>query len=330
MKILFTIGDVNGVGLETFFKAVSYIDADFFEDAEFSIAGAGETVENYASKIHFDLRAEGDVLNVSGRKIRLVECGEKCDINFGKVSAAAGALASQSIETAVEKTLEGKFDAIVTLPVSKTALYKAGWIFPGHTEMLAKRCGVEKPLMILFADGIRAALATVHIPLSRVAEEITREELIEKIRLFDASLRLDFGVKTPRIAALALNPHAGEDGSLGKEELYTLIPALNDLRSAEIAVDGPIPADGFFAHEAYRGYDGYMAMYHDQGLIPLKLIAKGKGVNFTAGLPIVRVSPDHGSAFEIAGRGFASPDSLIAAIYSAKSIIENRKNYEKK
>jgi 4-hydroxythreonine-4-phosphate dehydrogenase len=213
---------------------------------------------------------------------------------------------------------------MVTAPVSKEAMFRSGYRYPGQTEFLTRRSGAKSSAMMLVADDFRVALATVHLPLKRVSRALSSERIVKKLRLIDTTLRRDFAIRRPRIAVLGLNPHAGEGGHLGSEEISTITPAISRARKDGIRAFGPFPADGFFGAGSFRGYDAVLAMYHDQGLVPLKMKAFSSGVNFSAGLSIVRTSPDHGTAFDIAGRGIADPRSMIEAIKLAASVIRNR------
>ncbi len=326
MKIILTTGDPNGIGIEILAKALLSVRRDkLFEDIDFTIAGNENILKDYFAVTSFDGYIRGGRLRINDLDCRILHCQNYYKIKPGDESAEGGAAAAKSIETALEKTIAGDFDALVTMPISKAAVYKAGWKFPGHTEMLASRCGVEKPMMILCTQKIRVALATIHTPISRVPEMISRETVFERIEAFNKSLLKDFGIKKPKIAVLGLNPHAGEGGGLGSEENEHISPAIKMAVRKGTEAEGPHPADGFFARGAYKRYDGILAMYHDQGLIPLKMLAAGAGVNFTAGLPIVRTSPDHGSAFAIAGKGIAEERSAVEAVKMSVNIFRNRR-----
>ncbi len=331
MKLISTIGDPNGIGIEILLKSIRSLKAkgDFFEENELTIAGETQTIEEYASKINASAKIKNDSLTLDNLKIKIINCGEHAPIKFGEETKEAVDIAAKSIETALAKVINEEFDALVTMPVSKAALYKAGWNFPGHTEALADACNVKKPTMILLTKTTRVALVTIHLPLQNIFSEITQEAVTEKITTVDLSLKKDFGVKNPKIALLGLNPHAGEEGSIGKEEQIIISPAIEKTNLQNIAAEGPFPADSFFARDEYKSYDGIIAMYHDQGLIPLKLLAKGAGVNYTANLPIVRTSPDHGTAFALAGKDKANPSSAIEAFKTAVFIKNNRINYAK-
>jgi 4-hydroxythreonine-4-phosphate dehydrogenase len=249
----------------------------------------------------------------------------------GRASAAAGALAGRTLGLAAELWKRGEIDGIVTGPLDKESLNAAGYRYQGQTEFLARATGSDAALMIMMSGALRIALATIHVPLRRVPAMMTRERLGRSIRMFARSLREDFGCRRPRIAVLGLNPHAGEGGLLGTEERDVIIPAVRaERRRGEAAVSGPHPADGFFASDAPQRFDGILAMYHDQGLIPLKMSGFGSTVNFTAGLPLVRTSPGHGTAYDIAGKGVASPGSAVAAILAAAEILAARSRGRKR
>jgi 4-hydroxythreonine-4-phosphate dehydrogenase len=220
--------------------------------------------------------------------------------------------------------MQRKTSAMVTAPVSKEGLAMAGYGFPGQTEMVALLSGSQRVAMMLLSPKMRIGLVTIHAPISSLRDLITREKVQEKVSIIYESLQKDFRILKPRIAVLALNPHAGENGLLGLEEQEIILPSLSSLRDAGMTIEGPFPADGFFGMHSYRSYDAIVAMYHDQGLIPLKMIGFDAGVNFSAGLPIVRTSPDHGTAFSIAGKNKASSKSMVEAIVTAVRISQNR------
>jgi len=333
MKIIFTIGDCNGIGLECFFKALNKISNETnYKDVEYFSAGNKKTIYDYAKKCAFDFFNQNWLNEINQNKIHLnnvtceiIDSEEYSEVEFGKESKGAGRLAAASLKYAAAETLTGNYDAIVTLPVSKKVLYSVGWKYPGQTEFFADMCGAYKPLMILFLDNIRVALVTIHIQLEQVSKNITQAKLIEIIEIFNRSLWLDFCIDKSKIAVLGLNPHAGESRSLGIEEEETIKPAIEHCKKQGIQVEGPFPSDGFFGFEEYKKYDGILAMYHDQGLIPLKLLSNGNGVNFSAGLPIVRCSPDHGTGFAIAGKNLANELSTYNALLSAISIAQSRR-----
>lgn len=327
MKIIITSGDPNGIGIEVMLKALEKIHLlNCTANIEFHIAGNLRVIAEYATLFGFPLNIKNEGIVVSDIFIPVIDSCDYTKPVIGLPTLESGKYASSAIEYAVGGTIGNRFDAVVTMPVSKEALYLAGWKYPGHTEMLADRCGSDSQMMILLTGNIRVALATVHIPISNVPSHISKESIKQKLAILNNCLHYDFGITKPRIAILGLNPHAGENGSIGKEENEIIIPAINQFDKKDCVIEGPFPADGFFAHKSYQNYDGIFAMYHDQGLIPLKMIAGNGGVNMTAGLPIVRTSPAHGTAYNIAGKSIAEPQSSIEAILLAYDIVNNRKS----
>jgi 4-hydroxythreonine-4-phosphate dehydrogenase len=327
MKLISTIGDCNGIGIEVLAKALVLLErnSEEFNNIDYTIAGNIHTITDYLQKIGISFILSKSSITFSKKKYPVIDCSEQVEVEFGKTCAGAGRLAAASVEYATKAAIDNDCDAIITQPISKHSVSLAGWRFPGHTEMIAARCGADSPLMILCAGNIRCALATIHKPLRAVPDILSKGYLSHIFRLFHLSLMKDFGISKPRIAVLGLNPHSGEEGDIGSEEINIIIPAIELCLSEDILISYPYPADGFFAHKLYDNYDGYVAMYHDQGLIPLKLLADGGGVNFTAGLQIVRTSPAHGTAFDIAGKNQADPKSTIEAIELAIDVVNRRK-----
>ncbi len=250
--------------------------------------------------------------------------GTEVAVPWGEATEAGGRLSMESVATAVDLCLKGAVAGMVTAPISKEAISKAGYRTPGHTEFIAQRCGAADALMVLVADALRVALVTVHVPLRRVPDLVTVEAILAKRRALEGTLRQDFGVDRPRVAVLGLNPHAGDGGVLGTEEIEVVAPAIDRANASGMLSFGPFPADGFFASAQLHAYDAVLALYHDQGLGPFKAIAFEKGVNVTGGLPVVRTSPDHGTAYGIAGQGKADPTSFREACYVAASIARRR------
>jgi 4-hydroxythreonine-4-phosphate dehydrogenase len=250
------------------------------------------------------------------------------DISPGRVSASAGRAAAASVRCATLLALRGRVDALVTAPVSKQALHKGGIEYPGQTEFLKDITHSAHAGMMLVAGSLRVGLLTIHVPLRRVASLITKPLVTEQVRLFHRSLQVDWSLPRPAIALLGLNPHAGEGGDIGTEEEEILRPAIRRLRKEGMDIAGPFPADAFFARGRHATFHAVVAPYHDQGLIPLKMAARGKGVNVTVGLPIVRTSPDHGTAFDIAGGGTADPSSMIEAIRTAAGVVRRRRKHK--
>lgn len=320
IRIGITIGDYCGIGPEVTFKAIA--DASLARQAAFVLAGPPAAYAYW--RRHFNL-APVDLPVISPAGIASIRAGSvsivapegtnEVAVNPGQPDAHSGLVAGRSIEAAVRMLRQGQLDAVVTAPVSKHHVRLGGLPFSGHTEYIAGLAGVELPVMMLLAGAFRVALVTTHLPLRQVADRITADRIIATARILAAELRRRFAIARPRIAATALNPHAGEGGDLGHEEAEIIVPALRQLQAAGLDIDGPWPADALFSRVSSAApYDAYLAMYHDQGLIPLKMQAQGGGVNYTCGLPFIRTSPDHGTAFDIAGRNQADPRSMKEAI----------------
>lgn len=330
IKVGITHGDFNGIGYEVILKMLD--DNRLFELCTPIVYGSAKIAANYRKQLSLQGPAPVQIKDAadasSGQASIINVIGEEAKVEPGHPSAEAGKAAFEALERAVADLQAGKIDVLLTAPVNKATIHSELFTFPGHTEYLEASIGDgNKALMILFNETVRVALATIHLPISKVAESITKESLMEKIRLFDNSLTQDFGIVKPRIAVLGLNPHAGDGGLMGNEEKEIILPAVEESRARKIHVFGPYAADGFFGSGNFRKFDGVLAMYHDQGLAPFKTIAGGSGVNFTAGLPFVRTSPDHGTGFDIAGKGEASPDSMREALYAAIDIYRNRLNH---
>lgn len=321
-RIAFTIGDVNGIGIEVLAKGLAHDAVRGI--CQPVVVGNTRLLGTYLKSMGIDeAQVIGDALYVRGERIPIVEIPSDASLCFGEIDARTGKLAGDVVLRASAMALHGEVDAIVTMPLSKRSLNAGGHDFPGHTEMLASMASGE-PLMILMTRGLRVAIVTIHQPLVEVPAMITWDRIELRARQLDRSLRRDFGVEEPRIAVLGLNPHAGEDGLIGREEVEVIAPTLQRLRHEGLRLEGPFPADGFFARFSPGEYDAVLAMYHDQGLIPLKLFARGAGVNYTAGLSIVRTSPDHGTAFPLAGRGVADERSVVEAVQVAVEVVGNR------
>lgn len=334
--IAITMGDFNGIGPEVALKAAnSHLVRRIAIPV---LVGSLDVFEYYAKlyKMKISIREVDpeyfgveDIPRSNSDDIPLIVVRkfQKPKIKLGKISFEAGRLAVESIITAAVLNLKYGIDGIVTAPISKAAVNFNGLHFPGQTELLAAIYKTEKYAMILACDNFRVGLATIHIPISQVASSITTKLVAEKISTLNNSMKIDFGIKKPKIAVLGLNPHAGENGLLGNEEKTTILPAMKLAKQDGANVSGPFPADGFFGISSYKNFDAILTMYHDQGLIPLKIVGFNKGVNFTAGLPVVRTSPDHGTAFSIAGKGIADPSSTIEAVRLAVEVIKNRNQH---
>ncbi|MEQ9168685.1 MAG: 4-hydroxythreonine-4-phosphate dehydrogenase PdxA, partial [Fulvivirga sp.] len=263
-------------------------------------------------------------------KINIVNCwDEMIEINAGSVTPEVGTASFKALQKAVEHLKEGLIDAVVTAPINKNNIQSEDFKFAGHTEYFTENFNGKDSLMFLASEDLKVGVVTGHIPLKDVSQSITKELIIKKLKIMEESLRLDFGISKPRIAVLGLNPHAGEEGLLGSEDGNVIKPALDELKNKGKLIFGPYPADGFFGKGEYKKFDAVLAMYHDQGLIPFKTLAFNNGVNFTAGLSIIRTSPDHGTAYDIAGKNVANESSMREAIFMAYDIFKNRSEQKK-
>lgn len=335
IRVGITHGDTNGIGYEVILKTLE--DNRLSDLCTVVIYGSAKAASFYRKamelpQVQFNrIDSAADARDGAYNIINVV--GEDLKIEPGTASEAAGAAALAALEAAVADLRAGNIDVLVTAPIDKHSIQSPTFHFPGHTEYLQAALTPEgepeaKALMILCTEYLRVALVTAHLPIAEVPGALTKELIVDKIKDFDRSLRRDFGIQNPRIAVLSLNPHAGERGLLGKEEIDTIAPAIAETQAEKILAFGPYAADGFFGSENYRAFDGVLAMYHDQGLAPFKTIAMDRGVNFTAGLPYVRTSPDHGTGYDIAAKGQASPESMRSAIYMALDIFRNRARHE--
>jgi 4-hydroxythreonine-4-phosphate dehydrogenase len=317
-----TLGDLNGIGPEVVIKALQ--DPRLLNYLTPVIYGATRVLNYY--KKHFELN-EFNYSQVKDdlffpKKVNVVNCWEDhVEITPGQLSPQAGLYAFKALEKATQDALAGKIDAIVTAPINKKNIQSDSFRFPGQTEYLTEKSGESDSIMMLVAENLRVGLITTHIPLRDVAAQITTERISSKIRLFNNSLKKDFGCGKPKVAVLSLNPHAGDDGLFGNEEKDIIKPVIDELKNQGHLIYGPYPSDGLFGSGQYRTFDGILAMYHDQGLTPFKTLAFETGVNFTAGLKFIRTSPDHGTAYNIAGKNIASEVSIRSAIFLAKDIF---------
>lgn len=318
MKIIVSFGDPNGIGFETFVKSF-FISQTAFENINFTIVANRATIQEYINKCKLNAKVDKNHLIINDHQISIIEI-PYAEIQLGRVTANAGKYTLNSLEIATNLTKQKQYDALLTLPISKYTTSLAGFHFPGHTEYLASVDNCSECLMMLFNEKMKVALATIHIPLKEVAGKISYEILKTKISIFHESLKSDFGSISPKIAVLSLNPHSGESGFIGSEEIEIIEPVINEFQRNLCAVSGPFSSDSFFRNDDYLKYDGIFAMYHDQGLIPLKMNSRNGGVNFTAGLSFIRVSPDHGTAYDIAGSNIADPMSTYQSIVWAEII----------
>lgn len=326
IRIGITQGDVNGVGYEVILKTFS--DPGMLDLCTPIIYGSPKVAAYHRKSL--DISASFSIINEASEaedgKLSVLNCtDDEIKVEFSRPDAAAGKAALDALNKAVEDYRSNLIDVLVTAPINKQTIQSEEFNFPGHTEYLEEHLGEgNKSLMILMSHQLRIALVTGHIPLKDVASTLTTDLIKEKISLFNDSLKQDFFIGAPRIAVLSLNPHSGDDGLIGDEEEKIIAPAISEMAAKGIFCYGPFSADGFFGAGNYEHFDGVLAMYHDQGLAPFKALAMEEGVNFTAGLPVVRTSPAHGTAYDIAGKGIASESSFRHAVYTAIDIFRNR------
>ncbi len=330
MKIGITAGDINGVGLEVIIKVLA--DKRICDQCTPIIYVNSKVLvyhKNIVENNSFNFNAAKNVKSIQEGKINVINCfADNVNINLGEATSEGGSCAQKSLEAALYDFNNGDLNAIVTAPINKKAMQMAKFPYPGHTEFFTDQYDVSDSMMFMVDDELRVGLVTNHLPIKDVAEQVTREKVQQKLNIMYSALREDFGVVKPKIAILGLNPHAGDGGAIGNEDEDMIRPLVIDAKKKGRFVNGPYPADGFFGSGMYKKFDGILAMYHDQGLIPFKSLAFGSGVNFTAGLPLVRTSPDHGTGYDIVGKNQADPSSLRAALFTALEIVKNRQEFK--
>ena len=327
-----TQGDSNGIGYEVIIKALA--DPRILEQFTPVIYGSSKLFGFYRKTIpeveQLDTNAINSASEAHAKRINIVNClPDSTFAEPGQATPESAKSAIKALETAIRELKEGKIDVLVTGPINKKAMSNEGFGFPGHTEFIQNCFGVKDVTMLMVSHRLKLGVVTGHIPLKDVASQISEEKILSKLRLMNESLKKDFVVDQPRIAVLSLNPHSGDGGLLGTEEQDIIIPAIRKATEEGILAFGPFSPDGYFGLSHYENFDATLAMYHDQGLAPFKALSFEDGVNYTAGLPIIRTSPDHGTALEMAGRDEADPRSMRAAIFSAIDIYRNRKAWEK-
>jgi len=323
-----TQGDINGIGYEVITKVL--VDTRMLETCTPLVYGNSKvasyhrkTIKNCSDFIFNIVRQPNQAVHHKNNLINVTDGEVKVDI--GESTETAGRMSLAALKMATEHILGKQIDVLVTAPINKHNIPADAFSFPGHTEYLAKTCNVSNYLMLMVADDLRIGTVTTHCALSEVPSMLSKDLIMRKLRVLNNSLKNDFVCTSPKIAVLSLNPHAGDNAMFGKEEKDIIIPAIEEAFGHNIYAFGPYSADGFFGSGQYTKFDAVLAMYHDQAMIPFKLLSYGEGVNFTAGLPFVRTSPAHGTAYEIAGKDIASPDSFRKAIYTACDIYRNRK-----
>lgn len=323
-------GDVNGIGYEVLLKCFS--DTRMFEGCTPILYGSSKVASYHKKLINatdfpfVNIRTVEQAETSKFNILNIIQDEVKIDI--GQPTEIGGRLAAMSLDYACHDLMNGKLDALVTNPINKKNIQSEKFNFPGHTEYLTNKFGVEESLMIMTCNKLHIGIMTNHLALSQVPKILSKELILRKLKVMDSSLKRDFGIRMPKIAVLALNPHAGDRGLIGSEDDSIVAPAIREAFDNGILSFGPYPADGFFGNGTFREFDGVMALYHDQGLIPFKLMSFTEGVNFTAGLPYVRTSPSHGTAYEIAGKNIASAQSFRNAVFLAMDIIRNRREFD--
>ncbi|MBL7917301.1 MAG: 4-hydroxythreonine-4-phosphate dehydrogenase PdxA [Bacteroidia bacterium] len=322
-------GDINGIGLEVILK--TFLESGISEICTPVLFSSQKTVAYYRKVLgleEFNFNPMKDFSQINHKKVNVFVCyEEEVNIEMGKPSDVGGKYAAISLEKATEALLNNKVDVLLTAPINKHTIKSSTFNFVGHTEYLAHKLNGKPLILLCTLNGLRVALATDHVPLKDIASKITPEVITQKLDVLYNSLKRDFNISKPKIAVLGLNPHAGDNGVIGDEEKNIIKPAIDTYKGNKL-IYGPYSADSFFGSDTYKQFDGILAMYHDQGLIPFKTMAFNEGINFTAGLNYVRTSPDHGTAFEIAGKNIANEQSFKNALYLALDIYKNRKLYD--
>ena len=330
LKIGITIGDINGIGPEIIIKTLS--EEQLLSRFTPIVYGSSKTLgyhKNIVKNNRFNFINIDQAHHAKEGKINVISAWqESVSIDIGQGTKESGRSAYIALDRAINDLNQGEIDAIVTAPINKAAMKMADFPYLGHTEYITRMADADDSLMLLTSDQLTVGLVTAHIPLEEVSRAVTADVILDKIEILDQSLKVDFGIERPKIAILGLNPHAGDSGQIGTTEETEITPAILAAKENGILAMGPFAADGFFGNGSYKKFDAILAMYHDQGLIPFKALSFGTGVNFTAGLDIIRTSPDHGTAYEIAGKNMADPSSMRHAIYMALDIATNRKLHD--
>jgi 4-hydroxythreonine-4-phosphate dehydrogenase len=324
-----SVGDLNGIGLEVVLK--TFEDKRMLDFCTPVIFGSSKVVSHHNKFVKSELQPHSisHIGKINPNKMNVLNVWEEeVAMNLGTPTEESGSYALQSLVSATDALRDGNIDLLITAPISKDNIQSETFNFAGHTEFLESKLAGES-LMILMTEGLRLGLVTGHVPVSKVAETITKELILKKVEIMHQTLVQDFGISKPKIAVLGLNPHCGDNGVIGNEDEELIRPTLLEIQEKGKLVYGPYAADGFFGSQNYQKFDGVLAMYHDQGLVAFKTIAFGSGVNFTAGLSGIRTSPDHGTAFEIAGKGDANPSSFKEAIFTGLEVFKTRSLYKR-
>ncbi|MCB9185333.1 MAG: 4-hydroxythreonine-4-phosphate dehydrogenase PdxA [Flavobacteriales bacterium] len=329
VRVGITCGDVNGIGLEVIIK--TFLDNRIFELCTPILYASKQVASEYRKALDikdFSFEPTRSAEDANPKRANVINVWkEEHQLNLGTPTKESGELALKSLQAATADLKEGKIDVLLTAPIDKNNIQSEEFKFPGHTEYLADAFGTDEYAMLMVSDSLKVTFMTGHVPLAEVGKSLTFESIIKKIRFLNRTMPQDFGIRKPKIAVLGLNPHNGDGGILGSEEKDLIAPAIKKAKEDGILVFGPFAADGFFGSGAFHQFDVVLAMYHDQGLIPFKTLNFDRGVNYTAGLPKVRVSPDHGTGFDIAGKGIASESSFRDALYLGIDLFHERERY---
>jgi len=327
IRVGITHGDVNGIGYEIIIKTL--MDMKIIDMCTPIVYGSPKVAAYHRKALNITNFSFNNIKNpdeANPKRANIINCiDDSVRVELGKSTSIAGTNSYTALEAAMKDLKDNKIDVLVTAPINKKNIQSKDFHFPGHTEYLNAHYPEDESLMIMVSDSIKIAVVTGHIPLNTVSENLTSEKILNKLRILNDTLVKDFTNRKPKIAVLALNPHAGDDGILGTEEKEVILPAIETAQKENIMAFGPFPADGFFGSNQFKNFDAILAMYHDQGLIPFKALSFDEGINYTAGLPIIRTSPAHGTAYELAGQNIASPVSFRNALYWAIDIFKSRK-----
>lgn len=330
LKVGISIGDINGIGLEVIIKTLS--DSEIYKYCTPIVYGHTKVASFHrkaAGINEFVFQVINDAESAHAGKPNMINCWEEdVKIELGVSNETGGKYALLSLEKATADLVAGKIDALVTAPINKHNIQSEAFKFPGHTEYIQEKAGGKDSLMFLVSEDLKVGVVTGHVPVKDIVKGVTKEAILSKLKLMNESLKKDFWIEKPKIAVLGLNPHAGDNGLLGSEEIEVISPAIEEAFNEGIFAFGPFPADGFFGNQTFAKFDAVLAMYHDQGLIPFKAASFNRGINFTAGLNVVRTSPDHGTGYDIAGKNMASPTSFREALFLAMHIVRQRKEQE--
>lgn len=329
IRVGITQGDINGIGYEVIIKTL--LDPRVIENYTTIVYGSPKVASYHRKALNinnFSFNTIDSAEQASPRKANIINClDDEVKVELGKSTEIAGEASYKSLETAVNDLINGKIDVLVTAPINKKNIQTESFKFPGHTEYLTDKTATKESLMLMVSDILKVGVVTGHIPVTSISSVLTVKKIMEKLRILNQSLIEDFAIRRPKIAILGLNPHCGDEGVIGTEEIEIINPAIEQAKMENILAFGPYPADGLFGSSNFKKFDAVLAMYHDQGLAPFKALVFERGVNYTAGLPMVRTSPAHGTAYEIAGKNEANEESFRNAFFMACDIYENRNEY---